>query len=129
MTGMEIVREETRRLARGMVPLLLTAFGALTLAGCEPVRTGLSLLLGACCPVLLFRMAGRSAVKAALSPPAQGTRILRRGYIFRYGMTGVFIIAAIKVPPIQPLAAILPLFFPKPLLVLRAAAHRKEANR
>lgn len=126
---MEIVREETRRMARGMAPLTLIAFGALMLAGFDPVRTGLSLLLGVCYSLLLFRMISRSAAKAVLFPPEQGTRMARRGYVFRYVLTGVFVVAAIKAPPIQPLAAILPLFFPKILLLLRATVHRKEANR
>ena len=129
MTEMEIVREETRRMARGMAPLTLIAFGALMLAGFDPVRTGLSLLLGVCYSLLLFRMISRSAAKAVLFPPEQGTRMARRGYVFRYVLTGVFVVAAIKAPPIQPLAAILPLFFPKILLLLRATVHRKEANR
>ena len=129
MTEMEIVREETRRMARGMAPLTLIAFGALMLAGFDPVRTGLSLLLGVCYSLLLFRMISRSAAKAVLFPPEQGTRMARRGYVFRYVLTGVFVVAAIIAPPIQPLAAILPLFFPKILLLLRATVHRKEANR
>lgn len=129
MTGMEIVREETWRMARGMAPLTLIAFGALTLAGFAPVQTGFSLLLGACYSIFLFRMIGRSAARAVLFPPEQGTRMARRGYVFRYVLTGVFVVAAIIAPPIQPLAAILPLFFPKILLLWRATVHRKEANR
>ena len=33
MTGMEIVREETRRMLRGMIPLAVIAFGVFLLAG------------------------------------------------------------------------------------------------
>ena len=44
LKGYEIVREETARLARGMAPLVLIAFGILLLAGFEPLRTGVSLL-------------------------------------------------------------------------------------
>ena len=129
MTGMQIVQEETRRMARGMAPLTLIAFGALSLAGFDPMRTGISLLLGTCYSIILFRMIGRSAVKAVLFPPAQGTRVVRRGYVFRYVLTGMLIVAAIKAPMIQPLAAILPLFFPKGILLWRTIIHRKEANR
>ena len=42
LKGYEIVREETARLARGMAPLALIAFGILLLAGFEPLRTGVS---------------------------------------------------------------------------------------
>ena len=113
----EIVREETARLARGMAPLVLIAFGILLLAGFEPLRTGVSLLAGTAYSILLFVMIGRSAARAVLFPPAQGTRIVRRGYFFRYLLTGAAVFAAIRLPQLQPLAAILPLFFPKVILL------------
>ena len=124
-TGMQIVREETWRMLRGIAPLTLVAFGVFVLAGAEPVRAGISLLLGACYSLILFRMIGKSAAKAALFPPAQGIRIVRRGYFFRYVLTGVMVFAAIKTPFIQPLAAVLPLFFPKVILLWSAAVQRK----
>ena len=94
MKGYEIVREETARLARGMAPLALIAFGILLLAGFEPLRTGVSLLAGTAYSILLFAMIGRSAARAVLFPPAQGTRIVRRGYFFRYLLTGAAVFAA-----------------------------------
>ena len=103
MKGYEIVREETARLARGMAPLVLIAFGILLLAGFEPLRTGVSLLAGTAYSILLFAMIGRSAARAVLFPPAQGTRIVRRGYFFRYLLTGAAVFAAIRLP-----AALLP---------------------
>ena len=106
LKGYEIVREETARLARGMAPLALIAFGILLLAGFEPLRTGVSLLAGTAYSILLFAMIGRSAARAVLFPPAQGTRIVRRGYFFRYLLTGAAVFAAI-----------LPLFFPKVILL------------
>ena len=117
LKGYEIVREETARLARGMAPLALIAFGILLLAGFEPLRTGVSLLAGTAYSILLFAMIGRSAARAVLFPPAQGTRIVRRGYFFRYLLTGAAVFAAIRLPQLQPLAAILPLFFPKLILL------------
>ena len=71
MTGMEIVREETRRMLRGMIPLAVIAFGVFLLAGADPARSAVSLLLGTCYSLLLFRMIGKSAAKAVLFPPAQ----------------------------------------------------------
>ena len=121
LKGYEIVREETRRMVRGMAPLALIAFGVLVLAGFDPVRVGVSLLLGTAYSVFLFAMIGRSAAKAVLFPPAQGTRIVRRGYFFRYLLTGAAVFAAIKARFLQPLAAILPLFFPKAVLLWQQA--------
>ena len=125
LKGYEIVREETARLARGMAPLALIAFGILLLAGFEPLRTGVSLLAGTAYSILLFAMIGRSAARAVLFPPAQGTRIVRRGYFFRYLLTGAAVFAAIRLPQLQPLAAILPLFFPGS----RCAPPRERAER
>ena len=129
MTGTKIVREETKRMARCMAPLTVIAFGMLVLAGFAPIQIGFSLLLGACYSVILFWMIGRSAAKAVLFSPDYGTRIVRLGYVFRYVLTGVLVAAAIKAPVIQPFAAILPLFFPKGILLWQATIHRKEAGR
>ena len=79
-------------------------------------------------------MIGRSAARAVLFPPAQGTRIVRRGYFFRYLLTGAAVFAAIRLPQLQPLAAILPLFFPKLILLWQQVrpsvrkAERKTAS-
>ena len=72
MTGKQIVREESARMLRGIVPLTLIAFGIFVLAGCGAWRAGVSLLLGACYSLLLFRMIGNNVAKAALFPPEQG---------------------------------------------------------
>ena len=122
MTGMQIVREETARMLRGFAPLTLIAFGAFVIAGCDPLRAGISLLLGAGYALLLFRML---AVSAALFPPAQAVRRVRAGYLFRYVLTGIMVFAAIKVPFIYPLAAVLPLFFPKMILLWCNIVQRK----
>jgi hypothetical protein len=78
-----------------------------------------------CYTLVWFQMVGRNAVKATLFPPAQGTRIARRGYVLRYFLTGAFAVLAIKVPFIQPLAALLPLFFPKLILLCSSVFQRK----
>lgn len=122
---MQIVREETRRMLRGVAPLTLLAFGAFVLAGCDPLRVGVSLLLGAGYAMLLFGMIGRSAARAVLFPEAQAVRIVRRGYLLRYVMTGIVVFAAIKAPFIHPLAAVLPLFFPKIVLLWYNVVQRK----
>jgi hypothetical protein len=112
-------------MARGYIPLVLIAFGIFVLCGVDPVRVGVSLLLGACYSLLWFQMIGRNAVKASLYPPAQGTRIVRRGYVFRYLLTGTLAVLAIKAPFIHPIAALLPLFFPRLILLCSSIFQRK----
>ncbi|MDR3837244.1 MAG: hypothetical protein Q3X70_05860, partial [Agathobaculum sp.] len=70
-------------------------------------------------------MIGRSTVRATAFPPAQGIRITRRGYVVRYMLTAVFVIAAIKLPYLNAAAAVIPLFFTKALLLWRHAVQRK----
>ncbi len=125
MTGMDIVREETQKIARGMVPLALIAFGALVLCGVNPLRAAASLILGTGYSLLLFRMIGKNAAKAVLYPPAQGTKIVRRGYAFRYLLTGFVLVMAIKLPFFYPLAVAIPLFFPKILIIWNTIKERR----
>ena len=77
-------------------------------------------------------MIGRSAAKAVLFPPAQGTRIARRGYVFRYVLTGVFVVAAAIIGAAYPAAC----GHPAAVLPERGSCfsggqrvHRKEAGR
>lgn len=125
MMGMEIVREEWTRMLRGTVPLTLIAYGVFALAGYGGVPTVTGLLLGACYSLFLFWLIAKNAAKALLFSPEQGTKVVRRGYVFRYVMTGVLIVCAIKAPFINPLAAVLPLFFPKIVLLLSSLFQRK----
>lgn len=110
---------------RGMLPLALVTFGVFALCGQGIVRSGASVLLGTAFALLLFYMIGRSTVRATAFPPAQGIRITRRGYVVRYMLTAVFVIAAIKLPYLNAAAAVIPLFFTKALLLWRHAVQRK----
>ena len=122
---MHIVYEETKRMLRGMLPLALVTLGVFALCGQGIARSGASVLLGTAFALLLFYMIGRSTVRATAFPPAQGIRITRRGYVVRYMLTAVFVIAAIKLPYLNAAAAVIPLFFTKALLLWRHAVQRK----
>ena len=138
---MHIVYEETKRMLRGMLPLALVTFGVFALCGQGIARSGASVLLGTAFALLLFYMIGRSTVRATAFPPAQGIRITRRGYVVRYMLTAVFVIAAIKLPYVHlrgvlvraattlpylnAAAAVIPLFFTKALLLWRHAVQQK----
>lgn len=129
MTGFEIVRQEAARLLRGMIPMTLIAFGGFTLLGYGGMNTAVSLLLGAAYAMLLFTMMGKSAVKALLFPPAQGSKLMRRGYATRYVLTGCMVLLALHLPWMNPAAAIVPLFFPKVILLATSIFARKEVKK
>lgn len=124
-TVQQVVREETRRMARGLLPLLCIAFGVFTLLGYGGYLTALSLLAGATFSLLLFRLICQSASRAVLFPPAQGMKTVRKGYAFRYMLTALFLVIVLKAPIFQPVAAIIPLFFPRIILLLGSILNRK----
>ena len=121
---MHIVYEETKRMLRGMLPLALVTFGVFALCGQGIARSGASVLLGTAFALLLFYMIGRSTVVATAFRRAQAFGHTR-GYVVRYMLTAVFVIAAIKLPYLNAAAAVIPLFFTKALLLWRHAVQRK----
>lgn len=125
MTANEIVRQEAVRLARGVSALTVLAFGVFLLLGYGSLRTAWSLLAGAAFSLVLFLLIGRSAVRAVLFPAPQATRVLRKGYAFRYLLAGAYVVLALKSPLLQPAAAIVPLFFPRIVLLLGSISQRK----
>lgn len=125
MKGMEIVWQEAAHILRGVVPLTLITFGIFALLGYGGWQTALSLVLGAAYTMLLFIMIGKNAVKATYFTPEGATKRVHGGYMFRYVLTGVLVILAIKIPFINPLAAVAPLFFPKLVLIFSGIFCRK----
>ncbi|WP_283674635.1 ATP synthase subunit I [Butyricicoccus sp. Marseille-Q5471] len=124
-TPQEIVREETLRILRGVIPLTVIAFGVFTIFGYGGIQTAISLLIGAAYTMTLFRMMGNSAAKAVMLAPEKGTAAIVRGYMLRYVMTAAVIILAIKIPFFNPGAVVVPLFFPKVTLLLGSIFRRK----
>lgn len=122
-----IVLQEAKRLLRGMAPLTLLCAAAFLLAGYGDLRTLGSLLGGTAYSFCLFLMIGTNASRALLYPPAQAIAQVRKGFLFRYTLTGVMVALALKLPFINPLAAILPLFFPK-IILLASSIFRKKGG-
>lgn len=125
MTAKEIIRQEAVRLAKGVLALSVAAFGVFLLLGYGSLRTAWSLAAGAAFSLVLFLLIGRSAARAVLFPPEQGTRIVRKGYVLRYLLAGLYVILALKAPFLQPAAAIVPLFFPRIVLLLGSISPKK----
>lgn len=125
MTGKEIVREEAGRLARGMLALMLVSGGVLVLCGQGSVRMAVSLLIGTAFALALFVMMASNAARSVIFSPAQAGGFMRRGYALRYLLVGVYVVCAVKLPYFHPLAAILPLFFPKVILLTHSIFPKK----
>lgn len=125
MTGFEIVREEAVHLAKGMIPLAFLTGGVLVLCGHASWRMVISLAFGTCYAWALFVLMGRNVARSVILPPGQAEACMRKGYALRYALTGAVILAVLKLPFFHPLAAILPLFFPKLVLLFGSAFQRK----
>ena len=123
----KIVQEESARLLRGMVPLALICFAGLVLFGVPMLHALLGIVLGCAFAYAQFRMICKNAMRAILFPAAQGQKIARKGYYFRYFLAAVFLVLAIKIPFIHPVAATLPLFFPK-IVYLTASILSKKGG-
>lgn len=125
MTGNEIVREEAGRLARGMLALMLISGGLLTLCGQGSVRMAVSLVVGTAFTLALFVLMASNVARSVGLLPERAEAYVRRGYAVRYLLAGAFVVFVIKTPYFQPLAAILPFFFPKAVLLTRSIFQRK----
>lgn len=126
MDAFDVVREETRRMARGCVPLALFAYAAFALFGYYHWGVALSLALGTAYTLFNFRQMACTAVRAALlGDPVRARRLQSSRYFLRYALTGVLLVGVIKCPPLNALAAAVPLFFPKIILVASGVFQRK----
>lgn len=119
------IRGEAKRLLAGIVAFVFLASGLFLLAGRADLRTFASLFGGAGYSFCLFLMISANASKALLYPPETAIKLVRRGYMFRYLLTGVLVVLALKLPFINSFAAILPLFFPKVILLIHSVFQRK----
>ena len=126
MDAFEVVREETRRMARGCIPLALLAYAAFALAGYYHWGVALSLVLGTAYTLFNFNLMARTAVRAALlGDPARAQRLQSSRYLMRYALTGLLLVGAVKFPPLNAVAVAIPLFFPKIILIASGIFQRK----
>ncbi|WP_122789305.1 ATP synthase subunit I [Intestinibacillus sp. Marseille-P6563] len=126
MDAFEVVREETRRMRRGCIPLALFAYAVFALFGYYQWGVALSLALGTAYTLFNFYQMACTAVRAALlGDPVRARRMQSSRYFVRYVLTGALLVAVIKCPPLNAVAAAVPLFFPKILLVASGVFQRK----
>lgn len=128
------VRRETEKVALGvaiMTALMLGILFALHLV--FPGKFGFSLgtvvsaLLGAAVSVLNFFLMGLTVQHVAgLEDPKEAKRFMQKSYVNRNTMQIVWMIVAVAVPFVHPIAGILPLFFPGLFVRLQGFFLKKE---
>ena len=120
MKVQEAVRRETGRVALHVVLMtlvMLAIFFALHLAFPKKIGfsygTVFSALPGAAVGILNFFLMGLTVQHVAgLEDPKEAKRFMQKSYVNRNTMQIVWMILAVAVPVIHPVAGILPLFFP-----------------
>ena len=126
MDAFEVVRDETRRMLRGFIPLAFLAYAGFALFGYYQWGVALSLVLGTAYTLFNFYQMACTAVRATLlGDPVRAQRMQSSRYFVRYVLTGVLLVAVIKCPPLNAVAAAVPLFFPKILLAASSVFQRK----
>lgn len=125
MTTEQIVREEAKNLAKGMLPLFFLTLIGLLVCGQRSVGTMVSLVGGTAYSFGLFLMIGANAAKAVLYPAEQAVVIVRKGYALRYCITGALLVMVFNCPFFNPVAAVLPLFYPKIVLLANSIFPKK----
>ncbi len=120
MKDNQIVIDELRRQARGMLPLVLVTYGVFALLGYWQWQTIVSILLGTAYALLNFYQIGQSALRAAAfyRTPERAQRSMVRGYLTRYVLTATLIVISMKVPWLNPAAVVIPLFYTKIILLI-----------
>lgn len=125
MNGMKIVYDELKAISRAMIPFLLLCFAVMVFLKCSIWKSAVSLLLGAAYMCFWFMLAGKNAVRSTNFTPEKATQIVRRGYAFRYALTAIFVVCAIKIEFLYTAAMVLPLFFPKVYYLISNIFQRK----
>lgn len=126
MDVFDVVRQETRRIAKSSMVLALIFYAAFCLFGYYQPTVFIGFAAGTGYTVFLFYNMACSAVQAALmGDPKRASRLQTSRYLMRYLLTGVFIVAVIKLTPLNPAAVIIPLFFPKIILIASGIIKRK----
>ena len=121
-----IARAETRRIARGCVPLAVLTYGVFALFGHYGLSTVLGLLPGTLFTIWNFyAMASAAERWTQLGDPARAQKAMTRGYIVRYALMAALIVAAVLLEPVNPLAAAIPLFYPKIILLASGLFQKK----
>lgn len=126
MDAYEIVRQETMRMLKGFLPSCFITYAIFAIFGYYQIVVVLSLLVGAAYSLFLFYNMACSAVSAVLiGDEKKASRIQTSRYLMRYVLTGVVVTIVIKFTSLNPVAVVIPLFFPKFILIASGIINRK----
>lgn len=126
MDAFEVIKQETKRMLRGSIPLAFILYAGFCIFNYYQIIVLLSIIVGTGYSLFLFYNMAVSAVNAALiGDPKRASRMQISRYLMRYLLTGIFLVGVIKLTPLNPVAVTIPLFFPKIILIASGIINRK----
>ncbi len=126
MDAFEVIRQETKRMFRGSIPLAFILYAGFCIFSYYQIIVLLSIAVGVAYSLFLFYNMAVSSVHAALiGDEKRASRMQISRYLMRYLLTGIFLVGVIKLTPLNPVAVTIPLFFPKIILIASGIINRK----
>lgn len=117
---MDVTQEETIKIIKGIIILdLIILTAAFLFTNLDmPFLNGLA--LGSIYAVLNFRLIAVTIKKAVKMPPAKAQMYVGANYFIRLALSALVIFIAIRADYINVLSAVIPMFFPKLIIVALA---------
>lgn len=126
---MDIVFIEIKKMLKPMAIMSLSLYLVFSLFGYYQINTFLCIIFGAIYSLINFAMIGASLVVSLGKSPLKAQAYTTFNYIIRLIITGSIIYYSITLDFLNPLAIVLPMFFPKILLVYVWGFKNQEKGR
>lgn len=118
-------KQETLKMLKPCIALMLLTFGVFSLLNYSGLTVFLTLLFGTAYALINFFMIAQATTAALVKPPQKAQVYMTTQYFIRLLITGELIYLAIKIPQINFWAFIVPLFFPKVVIILNSIFYKK----
>ena len=126
MDAFEVIRQETKRMFRGSIPLAFILYAGFCIFSYYQIIVLLSIAVGVAYSLFLFYNMAVSSVHAALIGDEKRASSMQMSiYMMRYLLKGIFLVGVIKLTPLNPVAVTIPLFFPKIILIASGIINSK----
>ena len=117
---MDTTLRETIKLFKGIIVLDILFIALLLIIGKLDSSMIQGILIGSVYAILNFRLLAVSIKRAVLMSPGRAQVFAGISYMGRLALTAAIILAAIRVDYINEFGVIIPMFFPKAIIVISA---------
>ena len=121
---MDATLRETIKIFKGIVVLDIIFIAIIYILGKFDIPMLLGILIGSVYALLNFRLIAVSLNRAVQMSPGRAQVFAGVSYVGRLALTAAIILAAIKVDYINAFGVIVPMFFPK-IIIVSSAINRK----